>query len=163
MIMTRRRHRLPPQPLDWFRNLVACLGERAVIRVAYKDKAPIASIFTLTCKKTIVYKYGCSDAAFNNIGGTPHLFWHTMQEAKKQGLEVFDFGRSELENEGLVNFKDHWGSTRTSLRYYRYPFSPSTKPLPKKNWKTEIMERVFTVLPDSCLALTGKLFYRHVG
>ncbi len=28
--MTRRRHGLPPQPLAWFRNLIACLGDRRV-------------------------------------------------------------------------------------------------------------------------------------
>ena len=163
MLMTRRRHRLPPQPKDWFRNLLSCLGKDAVIRVAYKGETPVASIFTLAWKKTLIYKYGCSDSAFNNMGGTPLLFWHSIQEAKKQGLEEFDFGKSEVANEGLVNFKDHWGSTRTSLRYYRYPRTSSIAPSEKKNWKLSLAEHVFARLPDSCLALTGKLLYRHIG
>jgi len=163
MLMTRRRHRLPPQPMDWFRNLLACLGKQAVIRVAYKEKTPVASIFTLTWNRTLVYKYGCSDSAFNNMGGTPFLFWHAIQEAKKQDLEEFDFGRSEVANEGLVNFKDHWGSTRTTLRYYRYPWTQFTASSEKKNWKTRLAEQVFVRLPDPCLALTGKLLYRHIG
>ncbi len=163
MIMTRRKHRLPPQPMYWFRNLMECLQEQAVIRVAYKDQIPVAGIFTLGFKKTMVYKYGCSNSAFNNLGGTPYLFWNAMQEAKNQGMEEFDFGRSELRNEGLVNFKDHWGSTRTNLHYYRYPFSPSTEMRQSNNWKARVAERVCEHLPDSCLALAGKLLYRHVG
>jgi hypothetical protein len=59
MLMTRRRHGVPPQPFSWFRNLVACFGGRLSIRVAYIDKRPIASIVTLLHQKTLVYKYGC--------------------------------------------------------------------------------------------------------
>lgn len=163
MIITRRRHGVPPQPVAWFRNLLECLGEQATIRVAYKGDIPVASIFTLTCKKTMVYKYGCSDSAFNSMGGTPYLFWQAMQEARNQGLEEFDFGRSEIENEGLVNFKDHWGSTRTNLRYYRYPLIGSSNASHGKGWKMKVVEQVCGRLPDAALTLAGKLLYRHVG
>lgn len=163
MLITRRRHGIPPQPVAWFRNVLECLGEQASIRVAYKGEIPVAGIFTLSRKKTMVYKYGCSDGAFNSMGGTPYLFWDAMQEAKKQGIEEFDFGRSEIENEGLVNFKDHWGSTRTNLHYYRYPFAPSVEAPQSKGWKMKFAERICGRLPDACLTMAGKLFYRHVG
>jgi CelD/BcsL family acetyltransferase involved in cellulose biosynthesis len=163
MLITRRRHGLPPQPIAWFRNVLECLGEKTAIRVAYKGEIPVASIFTLVCRKTMVYKYGCSDGAYNSMGGTPYLFWDAMQEAKKQGLEEFDFGRSELENEGLVNFKDHWGTARTSLHYYRYPYRPAKGASHGKGWKMKAAERVCGLLPDACLALAGKWMYRHAG
>src|SRR5688572_19879149 len=35
--MTRRRHGLPPQPLVWFRNLLANLGDRVSIHIASKS------------------------------------------------------------------------------------------------------------------------------
>ena len=163
MMMTRRRHGIPPQPIAWFRNLIECLGEQAVIRVAYKGETPLASIFTLARKKTMVYKYGCSDGAFSGMGGTPYLFWDAMQEAKNCGIEEFDVGRSEIENEGLVNFKNHWGTTRTNLRYYRYPFSAPANSPRGKGWKTKVAEQMCSRLPDACLALAGKLLYRHTG
>ena len=37
LLLTRRRHQLPPQPLSWFRNLIANLGEALKIRIAFKD------------------------------------------------------------------------------------------------------------------------------
>ncbi len=73
LLLTRRRHRLPPQPLAWFRNLIACFGPRLTIRVARVDGRPIASILTLHHKQTIVYKYGCSDDRFHNLGGDAHV------------------------------------------------------------------------------------------
>ncbi len=164
MIMTRRRHHIPPQPFDWFRNLTDCLGDQVVIRVAFKDSAPIASIFTINYKKTVVYKYGCSDAAFHDLGGMLSLFWRTIQVAKDQSLEEFDFGRSEVENEGLLAFKDHWGCTRARLRYYRFPWRPLTNKQSSENgWRAGLAEQVFSRLPDSCLVLAGKLLYPHIG
>ena len=29
LLLTRRRHRVPPQPIEWFANLIACLPDRA--------------------------------------------------------------------------------------------------------------------------------------
>jgi Acetyltransferase (GNAT) domain len=59
-IMTRRRHRVPPQPIRWFRTLLNCLPDQAKIRVAVKDGMPVASILTLSDGKTMIYKDGAS-------------------------------------------------------------------------------------------------------
>src|SRR5580704_14198423 len=75
LFLTRRRHKLPPQPAIWFENVVASFGESATIHLASKDSIPVASILTLAYKKTLVYKYGCSDGQYSNLGGTPLLFW----------------------------------------------------------------------------------------
>jgi lipid II:glycine glycyltransferase (peptidoglycan interpeptide bridge formation enzyme) len=68
LVVTRRRQYLPPQPLSWFRGLIAAFGKDLKIRVASKDGVAVASILTLSHKKTMVYKYGCSDAAANKLG-----------------------------------------------------------------------------------------------
>ncbi len=115
LLITRRRHGLPAQPADWFRNLIACLGEKAKIRVASKDGQPIASILTLRYKNVLVYKYGCSDHRFSNLGGMQFLFWNAIQEAKREQLSEFDIGRSDRDNPGLFAFKDRWGAVRTEL------------------------------------------------
>ncbi|MEO7145078.1 MAG: GNAT family N-acetyltransferase, partial [Bryobacteraceae bacterium] len=107
LLLTRRRHQLPPQPMSWFRDLVDCFGENLVIWVAFKDTVPVASILTLSHNKRMVYKYGCSDDRFHNLGAMPLLFWHAIQEGKSIGAEEFDLGRSDLDNAGLSAFKDH--------------------------------------------------------
>jgi lipid II:glycine glycyltransferase (peptidoglycan interpeptide bridge formation enzyme) len=159
--LTRRRHGVPPQPLAWFRNLIDCLGEKVTIHIASKDGQPISSILTLSFKKTIVYKYGCSDAQYHNLGGMPFLFWRAIQEAKKMALEEFDFGRSDLEDSGLVTFKDHLGASRSTLTYYRYPASQAG--LAANGWKLQTAKWLFAHLPDPALTLAGRLLYKHIG
>ena len=54
LVTTRRKHRLPPQPLSWFRNLIDCLGNMVKIRIAYHRGVPIGSILTLQYKQRAV-------------------------------------------------------------------------------------------------------------
>ncbi|HXN24754.1 MAG TPA: GNAT family N-acetyltransferase [Candidatus Dormibacteraeota bacterium] len=160
-LLTRRRHRLPPQPRKWFQNLVECFGERLKIRVAFKNKQPIASILTLSYKDTLVYKYGCSDARFNNLGGMHFLFWRSIQDGKQSRLETFDLGRSESDNSGLITFKDRWGAKRSTLTYARSPAGLS-QPL-TLGWKLKIAKRILAHAPDSVLSMVGNLLYKHIG
>lgn len=160
MTMTRRRHGLPPQPLRWFRALIAAFGSSLKIRMARKDGAAVASILTLSHRRTMVYKYGCSDASANKYGGTPMLFWQTIQEAKANGQDVLDMGRSDLHDPGLSVFKEHWGSVPTPLTYWTYPGQVSqTRPA----WQQTITNRVISASPDRVLQFAGNVLYRHMG
>lgn len=161
LLLTRRRHQLPPQPLAWFRHLIDCMGDRLTLRVALKDGHPVASILTLAYKDTVVYKYGGSDARFNSLGGTILLFWKTIQQAKHTGATQFDLGRSDCDNEGLVAFKEHWGAVRSSLTYWRVP--GGKREGTGRDWKMQIAKQLFAIVPDSVLTRAGKVLYRHMG
>ena len=121
LLSTRRRHRIPPQPRAWFTNLVQSMGENVLIRVARNNGKAIAAIFTLRHGSTVVYKYGCSDERFHSLGGMSLLFWRMIQESKADGAATIDLGRSDLDNQGLITFKDRWGASKSTLTYYRYP------------------------------------------
>jgi CelD/BcsL family acetyltransferase involved in cellulose biosynthesis len=161
LVLTRRRHRLPPQPQAWFRNLLDCLGDRARIHLVSKDGQPIASILTLFHKQMIVYKYGCSDSKFHRLGGMPLLFWKAIQEGKRLGAREFDLGRSETDNPGLGAFKGHLGATSSRLTYFSYP--PRLPSGRSSGWKKKIVKSTFGWLPDALLIAAGRLLYRHMG
>jgi len=160
MVMTRRRQGLPPQPLTWFRSLITSMGKNAQIWVAFKGETPVASIFTLTTKKTMVYKYGCSDPRFRNLGGTPLLFWNAIRRSKTAGIEELDLGRSDIANAGLITFKEHWGAERSSVSYWRYP-SRAASSNPERF--IGHVKKLISITPDRALILLGNLLYRHIG
>jgi len=161
-VITRQRQQLPPHPLKWFRNVLACLGADAQIRIARKDGSAIASIFTLSHKQKMVYKYGCSDAHSHNLGGMQFLFWDLIRHSKEHGFVELDFGRSERTNTGLVTFKDRWGAKRQLITYLRYP----PRPLSSEQDPSIIIKlgkKVFSYCPPGVLRLAGNLLYPHVG
>jgi CelD/BcsL family acetyltransferase involved in cellulose biosynthesis len=161
LLITRRRHRLLPQPRAWFQNLIANMGPILEIRLARKNEIPVAAILTLRHRGTVVYKYGCSDERFHHLGGMPFLFWMMIEEAKASGADEIDFGRTDLDNEGLIKFKDRFGAKRRYLTYFRYPESkrekyPASSDLP-------LARCLFSVLPDALSSWAGHLLYRHFG
>ncbi len=121
LLTTRRRHRLPPQPLSWFRALIRTFGDDLKIRVASKNGVPIASIITLSHRHSMVYKYGCSDARFHGLGGMALLLWKAIQEAADYGMRELDMGRSDCDNIGLISFKERFGAVGRPLTYWAYP------------------------------------------
>ena len=160
MVVTRRRHGLPPQPLLWFRNLIRNLEDKLEIRVASKDGRPLASILTILHKKSLVYKYGCSDAQFHNMGGMAFVFWKAIQDGKRLGAIEYDLGRSERDNEGLISFKENWAAKTIPLTYYRYPAQTASS---GSGWRERVIKQAFSKMPPSVLAATGRILYRHIG
>lgn len=161
LLMTRKRHQLLPQPQAWFRNLVECLGEKVQIRLARKDGRPIAAILTLHHGSSVVYKYGCSDERFHNLGGMPFLFWRLIEESKAAGAAEIDLGRSDLDQEGLMTFKDRLGARRSLLAYYRYPGTGRKEAATR--WGSLAVRRCLPVLPGMVLSAAGGVLYKHMG
>jgi hypothetical protein len=161
LLLTRRRHQLPPQPIRWFRNLLECMGDRISIYLASKDGRPVAGIVLLRHRDTLVYKYGASDARFHNLGAMPFLFWNAICDAKTNGIRRLDLGRSDSDNAGLITFKDRLGADRSTLTYVRYPVPAEVLAGPSPH--VHMAKRVFASLPDRLLTATGRLLYRHIG
>lgn len=165
LLITRRRHGIPPQPKSWFRNLIRCFGDALQIRVAFHHRQPVASILTLRHKVTLVYKYGCSDERFNNLGGTQLLFWRAIEEARRDGLRVFDLGRSDSDNAGLIEFKNRLGAACSSLTYVRLSAAPPAMIAAAcgAGWAQRIAKAVAPRVPDRLLSTIGSALYRHMA
>lgn len=160
VLITRRRHQIPPQPLSWFRNLLARFRDNAKIRLALYGGQPAAGVFTIRYKSTMTYKYGCSDVGFHKFGPMQFVMWKAIQDAKENGLVEFDMGRTEWSNPGLLAFKDRWGGARATLRYFRHP---AAKTRFHDNIPTRIMKQVFARTPDTLLTTAGNILYRHIA
>lgn len=159
VIRTRKRQGLPPQPMAWYRNLIECLKSAAMIHLARQDDRVIAGILMLQHKKCLVYKYGASDERFHSSGCVPLLHRHAIEDAIASGLEELDMGRSDINNPGLIAFKEHLGARRSLLRYWRSPAIPAEQEaLPQS-----LVGAVCRHLPPPCLSVLGKLLYRHVA
>jgi Acetyltransferase (GNAT) domain len=161
LLRTRRRQQLPPHPRAWFRNLSECLGDTMKIRVASKEGRPIASILTLSRRDVMMYKYGCSDERFHNLGGMHLLLWTAIQEATKTGCREFDLGRSDSDNPGLIAFKDHWGATRSQLTYFRNP--APLLPIVATALARRLVRFGCAHAPNRLLIALGEILYKHIG
>lgn len=161
VLITRKRHHLLPQPRKWFQNLAHSMGPNLQIRLVRKDDVPIAGILTLRHRSNVIYKYGCSDATFHQFGAMPFLFWQLIQESKAADAGNIDFGRSDLDQDGLITFKDRLGAARRSITYFRYSQTPQRRSSGVLN--SERIRHLFSLLPGALSSTAGRIVYRHVG
>jgi CelD/BcsL family acetyltransferase involved in cellulose biosynthesis len=161
LMITRRRFRLLPQPRKWFQNLVEYMRPNVEIRVARKGGTAVAAILTLRHRGTVVYKFGCSDHAYHHLAAMPFLFWKLIEESKSENREEIDFGRTDVENVGLVRFKDRFGTSRRKLNYYRYAEQAREKVA--LHFGPSSTRALFSALPNALSSRAGGLVYRHIG
>jgi hypothetical protein len=160
-VITRSRHRLPPIPYAWFRNLIQCQGDALEMRLAYMDDTPISAILTLYFRDSGYYKYGCAASRFNKFGATPWLLWRAISAAKSRGATKFDMGRTEEDHAGLVAFKNHWVPQPKRIVYWTFPEHSSLRST--SSWKRRLVNRLVPCIPNRLLPLTGRLIYRHIA
>jgi lipid II:glycine glycyltransferase (peptidoglycan interpeptide bridge formation enzyme) len=167
LVRTRRRHRVPPQPYRWYQNLISSMANRITLHIAFDQNQPAAAIVTLRHQKTLTCKYSCSDERLNSLGGIPFLFWQVIQEAKGSGMETVDLGRSDMNNPGLITFKERLGAMPSSLIYWTH--SRHTQRKTRRNGLAHMAQRItprssqfIHYLPDSLLELSGRMLYKHL-
>lgn len=159
---TRRKHRLPPQPLKFFKNLydLVITKNKGFISISkYNGKSIASAVFLLTGQKAL-FKYGASLLEYQNLRPNNLLMWESIKYIKDQGFSELNFGRTELENIGLRRFKLGWGTEERILNYYRFEF--------RKNGKINSSAKYFNQrslplnrFPISLLKIIGSIVYKH--
>ncbi len=174
-LFNRRKHKVPPQPFEWFENLLKQFQEQMQIHIAYHQEQPIAAIITFNYGDVCYYKYGSSDPAYTSMGSNALLFWQAIQAAKQANLQGFDMGRSDINPAGfnLAKFKENWGAKRQAVHYWRSDVQttahepPLTLPeeaqIEPESRLRRFAHALVARLPNKLLVLSGRLLYRHMG
>jgi CelD/BcsL family acetyltransferase involved in cellulose biosynthesis len=116
---SRRRQGVPIQPRRFFRLLWRRVLEPGLgfLTLAYDGGTPVAGAVFLAANGTVTYKYGASDQRALRLRPNHLVFWDAIRWGCDNGYTSFDFGRTELENSGLREFKSRWGAKEEPLRY----------------------------------------------
>ena len=162
--LTRKRHGMPPQPVHFFEKLhehviAQGLGFTALAR---HGETCVAGIICLYFGSNALYKYGASDESFQQLRANNLVMWESIRRCAQEGFSSFGLGRTDLDNEGLLAFKEGWGGVRATLNYYRYEFAKSGF-VGDTGRNMEPLHKLLRALPVGVLKLIGRLAYRHAG
>lgn len=105
----------PAFPASYFRNLLDEFPDADVMELRLDGKV-VAAVLSLYHGQTVLPYYGASDPAFNRANPNNMMYYALMCEARKRGLDHFDFGRSKT-GTGAYLFKSHWGMDERPLPY----------------------------------------------
>jgi CelD/BcsL family acetyltransferase involved in cellulose biosynthesis len=157
--LTRRRQGTPVQPRRFFANLHRHLIEpgHGWVSVASKDGCDLAACVFLAQNATVVYKFGASDERHWGLRPNHAVFWDAIRWSIEQGFERLDFGRTELDQEGLRSFKSGWGSVEEPLRYV---VLAEAGPAPRRGRAGRLAPPVIRRSPVWVARMLGEIAYR---
>jgi len=162
-LLTRKKLGVPSQPIKFFKNIYEKIikqGLGFVVNVKYKNEVISSGIFA-GYDNVLTYKFSASNPEYLMHRPNNLMLWGGIQEGKKRNFEILDFGRTELDNEGLRKFKLGWGTTELPLYYSFYPpVEESTTFLWMKN---NIVSPIIKKSPLFICRWSGELFYKYFG
>ena len=158
----RSKLSLPPLPFRFFENILLELSKYNMINIISLKIGgnPIASAFVLKYKDTHYLEYAASDSRYLNLYPNHKLYWEIVKSAQNSGAKYLDFGRTSVNNESLIVFKEKWNADRIDLHYYHQPKVNITDE-PSKLVKF-LFQRLNNILPEKVLQLEGNLLYPHL-
>ncbi|HPN81309.1 MAG TPA: peptidoglycan bridge formation glycyltransferase FemA/FemB family protein [bacterium] len=103
---TSQRQQIVSHPKEYYRKMVAALGEQIQIMVALVDRQVVAANLVVFFGDWCVYLHGASDYVYREKMAPFLLQWTTIVEAKKKGKKYYDFwGVDEDKWPGVSRFK----------------------------------------------------------
>jgi CelD/BcsL family acetyltransferase involved in cellulose biosynthesis len=163
-LRTRRRQGVPVQPRRFFRLLwenAISTGLGSVLIVEASGQAIAAAVF-LAWNETVIYKFGASDASAWSLRPNHLLFWHAIRVACEQGYRWFDFGRTDVGQEGLRHFKLSWGAAEEPLVYRTLGGEPESA-VAGEGMATRVLGPVIRHGPLLLCRAVGETLYRYVA
>lgn len=163
-LLTRKKHGVFPQPYRFFENVWKYLikeGYGFVALANYEGKIIAGSVF-FEYGDNIYYKFNASDATYRRTGANHFILWKVVEYACEKGKKCFDFGRTSVENRGLLDFKKHWGGEERDLSYYFYPPGKFTG-IKESGLKYRIITGILRRFPLWALKAGGEIFYKYLG
>ncbi|MGC9941896.1 MAG: GNAT family N-acetyltransferase [Verrucomicrobiota bacterium] len=160
--LTRKKHGLPPQPLEFFMNIHRhILSEnKGMIAVAGQRGRKIAASVYFFLGGRAIYKYGASDAAHQHLRGNNLVMWEAMKWLARKGMKRLHLGRTSIFNEGLRRFKLNLGAQEEKIEYVKFD-------LRQNRFVTEVdgvsgwHNTVFRLMPVFASRAAGRMLYKH--
>jgi CelD/BcsL family acetyltransferase involved in cellulose biosynthesis len=160
-VETRRHQGVPTQPRRFIRLFERLFAEGlGFLLVARWESEAIGAAVFLHFNATLIYKYGAS--AREHLPKRPNnlLFAEAIRWGCLNGMRRLDFGRTDMDNEGLRSFKLAWGAEERVLSYSRLPSAARRSSSPPCSAPLRFVIKRSPPLVGQAI---GSVLYRHVG
>ena len=158
---TRKHQGVPTQAKRFIDGLLP-LFERGHGFVALVNDGgrPIAAAVFLQLRGHLIYKYGASDRAALARRPNNLLFAEVIRWACEAGCRELDFGRTDLDQEGLKQFKRGWGADELPLHH---TYAEMEVPSGGSSRVQRLLVPAIRHSPATVSRALGVALYRHFG
>ena len=133
--------------------------------LAERDQTPLGMLLLMKYRNRISCDYGASDPQHKQLRVNHFLTWEAIQRGVREGYRDFDFGRTSVQNTGIMEYKNKWGASLSSIPYFFYPPLPSGSNATENHvsLKKSLVAALCRYAPDCVQEPIGKFCYLHLG
>ncbi len=104
-------------PYRFFQALIDATPEAHLVGLVSCEGRPVAGLVSFIHRRTFMPYFLGLDERADIYGLSHYLYFASMRWAVRNGCQIYDFGRSRLDNPGPFNFKRLCGFEPTILEY----------------------------------------------
>lgn len=161
----KHKYHLLAQPYEFFTNVwrYFLASQQGVLFFVEYQGQVIGSAVFLEWQDSLYYKFSATAPAYLRFGASELLIWEGMQYGKERGLATLDFGLSDWDQEGLINFKRKFATEEKAISFLRY--TPAGIPTAQEQETRNLLPHLTDLLtdeavPDHITERAGALLYR---
>jgi CelD/BcsL family acetyltransferase involved in cellulose biosynthesis len=160
-LLTRKHQGVPTQSKRFIDGFGALFEKgHGFVALVSDGGRPIAAAVFLQLREHLIYKYGASDRSALSRRPNNLLFSEVIRWGCEAGCRELDFGRTDLEQEGLREFKLGWGTEESPLHH---TYAGMQVPAAGESAAQRLLVPAIRHSPPSVSRLLGVALYRHFG
>jgi len=137
-------------------------GESVEILTVVRGRETVCSVMSFRHGEEILPYYGGGGTFARDLKGNDFMYWCVMEKASRDGVRIFDYGRSQV-GSGAYRFKKHWGFEPEPLAYQRCLVRAGEVPnLSPSNPKFRLAIATWQRLPLPVAGLIGPFLARRL-
>jgi lipid II:glycine glycyltransferase (peptidoglycan interpeptide bridge formation enzyme) len=163
---TRKRLGLPVVPILYFRSLWEefCASGNIMLLSASLNGHWVTSLFLFKYKDRVSAEALGWDEDYRDSSPSSLIWWEAIRLAHSEGYKVFDLGRTDTANVGLMDYKRRWGTEVSDMPIYVIEKSVgafSKQQAEKNGLVNTIVRNCIRFSPDPLFHAIGRLWYNH--
>lgn len=159
------KYQLLAQPYRFFEYIwehFLANGNGALMLADYEGEV-IGGVMYLEWRNKLYYKFNASNPAYISVRPNDLLVWEGMKYGQARGYEYLDFGVSDWDQEGLLQYKRKFATEEKTISYLRY--DPEGSPTAKEKKIRKLLPQltdlfVDTAVSDPITEKAGDVLYR---
>src|SRR5262245_46764186 len=162
-VRSLRRLGSPPYSKRFLSAVLEAYGRRATVLMVRQGRRPLAGVIAIRFRDEMFAYVSGADERYAHLQIGNFMYLTLMEEAVRQGLRVFDFGRTRKDNPGPYAFKCNQGFEPRPLPYRLHlrpgETPPNVTPSNKAfSWPRKLWRR----LPTPVVHSLGSLLTRWI-
>lgn len=161
-VLMRKAKGLLPAPYSFFSALWKWFvqDDSAEFLHAVSEGRIVSSVLILYFANTATYEYGATTPGAAGLHPSQFLLWEAMKRGKSRGCTVFNLGRTDRDNAGLLLYKQRWGSRLVPLAHLDGEGSLADGAVhPLRSALSKGMKAVVTIMPAPACVWLGDMLY----